>query len=136
MSSAPAKTTTPSAPGSGDVQIKPAATAPSIRAPDPEELFLSPRVMDAGAFSRYADALKSIIAQATQQGRTLEDFSVDAEELIRRASDSEKVWPPSMPSTSGVFTPSGQSSCTFRPSSPWVMARLSAKLTAAALVAE
>jgi len=91
MSSAPAKTTTPSAPGSGDVQIKPAATAPSIRAPDPEELFLSPRVMDAGAFSRYADALKSIIAQATQQGRTLEDFSVDAEELIRRASDSEKT---------------------------------------------
>jgi len=85
-STAPARSTAAAPEG---VQLKPGGQGPAIKAPDPEDLFLSPRVMDAGAFSRYADALKSIIAQATAQGRTLEDFGADAEELIRRAADSE-----------------------------------------------
>jgi len=49
-----------------------------------EEIFLSPRVLDAGAFARYSEMLKSIITQATTQGRTLEDFSTDAQAMIKR----------------------------------------------------
>lgn len=56
--------------------------------PTAEDMFLSPRVMDAGTFARYSEMLKSIIAQATSQGRTLEDFSADAEEMIRKATES------------------------------------------------
>ncbi|MBL4810699.1 MAG: hypothetical protein JKY43_11655, partial [Phycisphaerales bacterium] len=56
--------------------------------PTNEDMFLSPRVMDAGTFARYSEMLKSIIAQSTTQGRTLEDFSADAEEMIRRSGES------------------------------------------------
>ncbi len=49
-----------------------------------EEVFLSPRVLDAGAFTRYSEMLKSIITQASSQGRTLEDFSTDAQAMIKR----------------------------------------------------
>ena len=68
------------------VQIKPVSATTSL--PSAEDMFLSPRVMDAGTFARYAEMLKGIIAQATAQGRTLEDFSADAEEMIRRATES------------------------------------------------
>lgn len=53
-----------------------------------EELFLTPRVLDAGAFARYAETLKGIIAQASAQGRTLEDFSADAEAMIKRCTET------------------------------------------------
>lgn len=53
-----------------------------------EEMFLSPRVMDAGAFARYSEMLRAIIAQASAQGRTLEDFSVDAEAMLKRCHDA------------------------------------------------
>ncbi|MGV6813987.1 MAG: hypothetical protein ACWA5W_03140, partial [Phycisphaerales bacterium] len=49
-----------------------------------EEMFLTPRVLDAGAFTRYSEMLKSIITQAGAQGRTLEDFSADAQAMIKR----------------------------------------------------
>ena len=53
-----------------------------------EEIFLSPRVLDSSAFARFADMLKSIIAQASAQGRVLEDFSADAEAMIKRCNDA------------------------------------------------
>jgi ABC-type transporter Mla subunit MlaD len=53
-----------------------------------DEMFLSPRVLDAGAFARYAETLKGIIAQASSQGRTLEDFSADAEAMIKRCNET------------------------------------------------
>lgn len=68
------------------VQIKPVGTTNTL--PTTEDMFLSPRVMDAGTFAKYAEMLKGIIAQASAQGRTLEDFSADAEEMIRRATES------------------------------------------------
>ncbi|MBL4698254.1 MAG: apolipoprotein A1/A4/E family protein [Phycisphaerales bacterium] len=49
-----------------------------------EEMFLSPRVLDAGAFARFSEMLKSIISQANSQGRTLEGFSADAEAMVKR----------------------------------------------------
>ena len=74
-----------------DAHLKPGGPGPTAAAPNPEDVFLSPRVMDAGAFARYSEMLKSIIEQATRQGRTLEDFSTDAEEMIRRATDTEQT---------------------------------------------
>jgi len=59
--------------------------------PTSDDMFLSPRVMDAGTFARYSEMLKSIIAQATTQGRTLEDFSADAEEMVRKAGESGAI---------------------------------------------
>ncbi|HCT44769.1 MAG: hypothetical protein CMJ35_15765 [Phycisphaerae bacterium] len=56
-----------------------------------DELFLTPRVLDAGAFARYADTLRGIIAQASAQGRTLEDFSADAEAMIKRCDDASET---------------------------------------------
>ncbi len=56
-----------------------------------EEMFLTPRVLDAGAFARYAETLKGIIAQASVQGRTLEDFSTDAEAMIKRCNDASET---------------------------------------------
>ncbi len=57
---------------------------PSPETPSAEEMFLSPRVLDAGAFTRYSEMLKSIITQASTHGRTLEDFSTDAQAMIKR----------------------------------------------------
>ncbi len=68
--------------------VEPRATVTKAALPSNEDMFLSPRVMDAGTFARYSEMLKSIIAQATTQGRVLEDFSADAEEMIRRAGES------------------------------------------------
>ena len=56
-----------------------------------EEMFLSPRVLDAGAFARYSEILKSIITQASTQGRTLEDFSTDAQAMIKRCNDTSEA---------------------------------------------
>jgi len=56
-----------------------------------DEMFLSPRVLDAGAFARYSEMLKSIILQASTQGRTLEDFSTDAEAMIKRCDQSSET---------------------------------------------
>ena len=53
-----------------------------------EDIFLSPRVLDAGAFARYSEMLKSIITQASAQGRTLEDFSTDAQAMIKRCEST------------------------------------------------
>ena len=64
---------------------------PGADSPSTDEMFLSPRVLDAGAFGRYADLLKSIIARATDESRTLEDFCADAEQMIARATDSERT---------------------------------------------
>ncbi len=55
-----------------------------------EEMFLSPRVLDAGAFARYSEMLKSIIVQATAQGRTLEDFSTDAQAMIKQCNETSE----------------------------------------------
>jgi len=55
---------------------------------DTEEMFLTPRVLDASAFAKYAETLKGIIAQASDQGRTLEDFSADAEAMIARCNET------------------------------------------------
>ncbi len=64
---------------------------PSPSIPNADEMFLSPRVLDAGAFGRYADMLKSIIAQASSESRTLEDYCSDAEQMIKRTTESEQV---------------------------------------------
>ena len=53
-----------------------------------EDMFLTPRVLDASAFAKYAETLKGIIAQASEQGRTLEDFSADAEAMIKRCDET------------------------------------------------
>lgn len=68
--------------------VEPRTTTANAALPSTDDMFLSPRVMDAGTFTRYSEMLKSIINQATTQGRVLEDFSTDAEEMIRRASES------------------------------------------------
>jgi chromosome segregation ATPase len=60
----------------------------TIEKNDSEEMFLTPRVLDASAFSRYAETLKGIIAQASAQGRTLEDFSTDADAMIKRCNET------------------------------------------------
>lgn len=54
---------------------------PKPEVPNAEEMFLSPRVLDAGAFARYADMLKSMIADARQGARDLQDFSADADQM-------------------------------------------------------
>lgn len=59
--------------------------------PKNDDMFLSPRVLDAGAFGRYTEILKSIIAKASDESRTLEDFCADAEQMITRAADSERT---------------------------------------------
>ncbi len=56
-----------------------------------QDMFLSPRVLDAGAFARYSEMLKSIIAQASTQTRTLEDFSTDAQAMIKRCDDTAQA---------------------------------------------
>ncbi len=64
---------------------------PNAQMPTADEMFLSPRVLDAGAFGRYAEMLKSIITKASNEGRTLEDFCTDAEAMIQRSSDAEQT---------------------------------------------
>lgn len=59
------------------VEARPKATVPGA-----EEMFLSPRVLDAGAFARYAEMLKSLIGEAHQGARDLQDFSADADQMI------------------------------------------------------
>ncbi len=54
---------------------------PRPNLPGAEEMFLSPRVLDAGAFARYAELLKSLIAEARQGARSLQDFSLDADQM-------------------------------------------------------
>lgn len=55
---------------------------PKPAMPGAEEMFLSPRVLDAGAFARYAEMLKSLIGEARQGARDLQDFSADADQMI------------------------------------------------------
>lgn len=86
MTKATTTSTLANAADTDNVELKPVAGSKPL--PNSEDMFLSPRVMDAGTFARYAEMLKGIIAQATAQGRTLEDFSADAEEMIRRATES------------------------------------------------
>lgn len=74
--------------GRAETLVEPRTLNSPAALPTSEDMFLSPRVMDAGTFARYSEMLKSIIAQATTQGRTLEDFSTDAEEMVRRAGES------------------------------------------------
>jgi myosin heavy subunit len=78
----------PSSGAKAETLVEPRASLTKAALPSNEDMFLSPRVMDAGTFARYSEMLKSIIAQATTQGRVLEDFSADAEEMIRRAGES------------------------------------------------
>lgn len=54
---------------------------PRPNLPGAEEMFLSPRVLDAGAFARYAELLKSLIAEARQGARSLQDFTLDADQM-------------------------------------------------------
>lgn len=54
---------------------------PRPEVPGAEEMFLSPRVLDAGAFSRYAELLKSLIQDARQGARDLQDFAADADQM-------------------------------------------------------
>lgn len=55
---------------------------PKPDVPGAEEMFLSPRVLDAGAFARYAEMLKSLIGEARLGARELQDFSADADQMI------------------------------------------------------
>jgi hypothetical protein len=55
---------------------------PKPAMPGAEEMFLSPRVLDAGAFARYAEMLKALIGEARQGARDLQDFSADADQMI------------------------------------------------------
>ena len=55
---------------------------PRPEVPGAEEMFLSPRVLDAGAFARYAEMLKSLIGDARQGARQLQDFAADADQMI------------------------------------------------------
>lgn len=67
---------------------------PKPEVPGAEEMFLSPRVLDAGAFARYAEVLKSLIADARQGARDLQDFSADADQMIagcRKAGEQIRV---------------------------------------------
>lgn len=57
---------------------------PKAEVPTAEEMFLSPRVLDAGAFARYAETLRSLIADARQGARDLQDFAADAEQMSQR----------------------------------------------------
>jgi chromosome segregation ATPase len=61
---------------------------PIVETVNNDEIFLSPRVLDAGAFARYSEMLKSIITQAGTQARTLEDYTTDAEAMIKRCNES------------------------------------------------
>jgi len=54
---------------------------PTEAMPTADEMFLSPRVLDAGAFARYADTLKSLISDARQGARDLQDSAADADEM-------------------------------------------------------
>jgi len=85
---ATATATAPFDDGSANTIVEPHAFHTRAALPTNEDMFLSPRVMDAGTFARYSEMLKSIIAQSTTQGRALEDFSADAEEMIRRSGES------------------------------------------------
>ena len=64
---------------------------PIVETVGSEDMFLSPRVIDAGAFTRYSEMLKSIITQANTQARTLEDYSTDAEAMIKRCESSSET---------------------------------------------
>ncbi|RMH27110.1 MAG: hypothetical protein D6692_08245 [Planctomycetota bacterium] len=57
---------------------------PHADLPTAEEMFLSPRVLDAGAFARYAEVLKSLIADARQGARDLQDFAADADAMTAK----------------------------------------------------
>ncbi|MCC5822240.1 MAG: hypothetical protein LAT64_09475 [Phycisphaerales bacterium] len=61
---------------------------PKPEVPGAEEMFLSPRVLDAGAFARYAEVLKSLIGEARQGARDLQDFSTDADQMIAHCEKS------------------------------------------------
>ncbi|MFK7884656.1 MAG: hypothetical protein AB8F26_10795 [Phycisphaerales bacterium] len=61
---------------------------PSIDTPSADEMFLSPRVLDAGAFSRYAEMLKSLIGDARSGARDLQDFAADADEMTAKCQRS------------------------------------------------
>lgn len=64
---------------------------PSDTMPSAEEMFLSPRVLDAGAFARYADTLKSLIADARQGARDLQDFAADADEMTIKCDKTAEL---------------------------------------------
>lgn len=57
---------------------------PNADLPTAEEMFLSPRVLDAGAFARYAEVLKSLIGDARQGARDLQDFAADADAMTAK----------------------------------------------------
>lgn len=61
---------------------------PKPGVPSADEMFLSPRVLDAGAFARYAEMLRSLIGDARQGARDLQDFAADADELTARCERS------------------------------------------------
>lgn len=56
-----------------------------------DEMFLSPRVIDAGAFTRYAEALRALIAEARQGARDLQDFGADADEMTARCEKTAET---------------------------------------------
>lgn len=67
---------------------------PKPAMPGAEEMFLSPRVLDAGAFARYSEMLKALIGEARQGARDLQDFSADADQMIagcEKASEQVRV---------------------------------------------
>jgi len=61
---------------------------PIVETVGSENMFLSPRVLDGGAFSRYSEMLKSIITNASSQGRKLEEFTTDASAMIKRCEST------------------------------------------------
>lgn len=90
-----ARTTNRSAAGQDTLRLAHPETMveprPSDSTPSAEEMFLSPRVLDAGAFARYADTLKSLIADARQGARDLQDFAADADEMTIKCDKTAEL---------------------------------------------
>lgn len=58
-----------------------------------DQVFLTPRVLDRGAFDEYAEGLKSLIREASGRGQTLQTAMVDVKSMgdsLRQATDELK----------------------------------------------
>ncbi|MEM9372978.1 MAG: hypothetical protein AAGA55_04980, partial [Planctomycetota bacterium] len=64
---------------------------PNDSVPSAEDMFLSPRVLDAGAFARYADTLKSLITDARKGARDLQDSAADADEMAIKCEQTGEM---------------------------------------------
>lgn len=59
-----------------------------------EEVFLTPRIIDAGAYSEYADTIRSLLAELDARAATLTETSTDTDKLcavLRKAAQQLKI---------------------------------------------